>query len=219
MRKKWRDVCTHLVFIWPLFSALLPCCWKKWMESWRDKKKWAWCLRNRSGGKEGRHWMPAWRWDTRSTTVRKRFIRKDIGYTECSFFFHQKMLEEMEEALGVWQALLLPLSSDPELEVQVKCFQKALKGTKITQDILRVCGIYLHLHQFDHVFPPAALSLFFFSSSWRWFSQHLHSCPCQTCSVLWRGWVSRTKTSWDFCSAVLLNWEEGRNHRDIQFWS
>lgn len=162
MRKKWRDVCTHLVFIWPLFSALLPCCWKKWMESWRDKKKWAWCLRNRSGGKEGRHWMPAWRWDTRSTTVRKRFIRKDIGYTECSFFFHQKMLEEMEEALGVWQALLLPLSSDPELEVQVKCFQKALKGTKITQDILRVCGIYLHLHQFDHVFPPVALSLFFF---------------------------------------------------------
>lgn len=68
----------------------------------------------------------------------------------------------MEEALGVWQALLLPLSSDPELEVQVKCFQKALKGTKITQDILRVCGIYLHLHQFDHVFPPVALSLFFF---------------------------------------------------------
>lgn len=52
----------------------------------------------------------------------------------------------MEEALGVWRALLLPLSSDPELEVQVKCFQKALKGTKITQDILRVCGIYLHLH-------------------------------------------------------------------------
>lgn len=61
-------------------------------------------------------------------------------------FFYQKMLEEMEEALGVWRALLLPLTSDPELEVQVKCFQKALKGTKITQDILRVCGIYLHLH-------------------------------------------------------------------------
>ncbi|XP_067229495.1 separin isoform X1 [Chanodichthys erythropterus] len=50
----------------------------------------------------------------------------------------EKMLEEMEEALGVWRALLLPLSSDPELEVQVKSFQKALKGTKITQDILRV---------------------------------------------------------------------------------
>lgn len=56
-------------------------------------------------------------------------------------------------------------------------------------------------------------------SPWRWFSQHLHSCPCQTCSILWRGWVSRTKTSWGFCSAVLLNWEEGRSHRDIQFWS
>ncbi|XP_016127572.1 separin-like [Sinocyclocheilus grahami] len=50
----------------------------------------------------------------------------------------EKMLEEMEEALRVWRTLLLPLSSDPELEVQVKCFQKALKGTKITQDILKV---------------------------------------------------------------------------------
>ncbi|XP_067316142.1 separin isoform X2 [Pseudorasbora parva] len=50
----------------------------------------------------------------------------------------EKMLEDMEEALGVWRTLLLPLTSDPELEVQVKCFQKALKGTKITQDILRV---------------------------------------------------------------------------------
>ncbi|XP_059426784.1 separin [Carassius carassius] len=50
----------------------------------------------------------------------------------------EKMLEEMEEALGVWRTLLLPLTSDPELEVQAKCFQKALKGTKITQDILKV---------------------------------------------------------------------------------
>ncbi|XP_042615136.1 separin-like [Cyprinus carpio] len=50
----------------------------------------------------------------------------------------EKMLEEMEEALGVWRTLLLPLTSDPELEVQVKCFQKALKGTKITEDILKV---------------------------------------------------------------------------------
>uniref|UniRef100_A0A673MXW0 separase n=1 Tax=Sinocyclocheilus rhinocerous TaxID=307959 RepID=A0A673MXW0_9TELE len=47
----------------------------------------------------------------------------------------------MEEALGVWRTLLLPLISDSELEVQVKCFQKALKRTKITQDILKVCGI------------------------------------------------------------------------------
>ncbi|XP_016408524.1 separin-like [Sinocyclocheilus rhinocerous] len=50
----------------------------------------------------------------------------------------EKMLEEMEEALGVWRTLLLPLISDSELEVQVKCFQKALKRTKITQDILKV---------------------------------------------------------------------------------
>lgn len=76
--------------------------------------------------------------------------------TECNVFVLQKMLEEMEEALGVWRTLLLPLTSDPELEVQVKCFQKALKGTKITEDILKVCGISWHLHQFDHhMFPPS----------------------------------------------------------------
>ncbi len=73
--------------------------------------------------------------------------RKNDGYSVwVCFYVHQKMLEEMEEALGVWRTLLLPLTSDPELEVQVKCFQKALKGTKITQDILKVCGIYLHLY-------------------------------------------------------------------------
>lgn len=71
IRRKWVDVYTHLIFIWPLFSALLPCCWRKWMESWRDKKKWAWWLRNRSGGKDGRRWTSVWRWDTRSLTVRK----------------------------------------------------------------------------------------------------------------------------------------------------
>lgn len=75
------------------------------------------------------------------------------------------MLQEMEEVLGVWRTLLLPLTSDPELEVQVKCFQKVLKGTKITQDILKVCGISLHLYWFDHhMFPPVTLSQYFFFS-------------------------------------------------------
>ncbi|XP_056316195.1 separin [Danio aesculapii] len=50
----------------------------------------------------------------------------------------EKMLEEMEETLGVWRTLLLPLTSDPELDVQAKSLQKALKSTKITQDILKV---------------------------------------------------------------------------------
>ncbi|XP_051996262.1 separin [Xyrauchen texanus] len=50
----------------------------------------------------------------------------------------EKLLEEMQDALGVWRTLLLPLTSDPELEVQVKCFQQALKGTKITRDMLMV---------------------------------------------------------------------------------
>lgn len=47
----------------------------------------------------------------------------------------------MEEALGVWRTLLLPLTSDPNLEVQIQCFQKALKGTKITPEILKVCSV------------------------------------------------------------------------------
>uniref|UniRef100_A0A671RHH8 separase n=1 Tax=Sinocyclocheilus anshuiensis TaxID=1608454 RepID=A0A671RHH8_9TELE len=77
----------------------------------------------------------------------------------------EKMLEEMEEALRVWRTLLLPLSSDPELEVQVKCFQKALKGTKITQDILKVCGTSLHLYLFDRrMFPPVTPSRYYFFS-------------------------------------------------------
>ncbi|XP_056607508.1 separin [Triplophysa dalaica] len=50
----------------------------------------------------------------------------------------EKLLEEMEEALGVWRTLLLPFNSDPELEIQIKRFQQALKGTKITQEILKV---------------------------------------------------------------------------------
>ncbi|XP_021329799.2 separin isoform X2 [Danio rerio] len=50
----------------------------------------------------------------------------------------EKMLEEMEEALGVWRTLFLPLTSDPKLDVQVKSLQKALKSTKITRDTLKV---------------------------------------------------------------------------------
>ncbi|XP_055068352.2 LOW QUALITY PROTEIN: separin [Misgurnus anguillicaudatus] len=50
----------------------------------------------------------------------------------------EKMLEDMEEVLGVWRTLLLPLTSDPELEVQIKRLQQTLKGTKITEDTLKV---------------------------------------------------------------------------------
>ncbi|XP_072539170.1 separin [Salminus brasiliensis] len=50
----------------------------------------------------------------------------------------QKLLEEMEEALGVWRALLLPLSSDSELTVQLKCLKSSIKGTKISSDMLKV---------------------------------------------------------------------------------
>ncbi|XP_053492769.1 separin isoform X2 [Ictalurus furcatus] len=50
----------------------------------------------------------------------------------------QKLLEEMEEALGVWRALLLPLTSDPELPAQLKCLQSSVKGRKITVDMLKV---------------------------------------------------------------------------------
>ncbi|KAK3575127.1 hypothetical protein QTP86_020811 [Hemibagrus guttatus] len=50
----------------------------------------------------------------------------------------QKLLEDMEEALGVWRALLLPLTSDPELPTQMKRLQSSVKGTKITVDMLKV---------------------------------------------------------------------------------
>ncbi|XP_076870727.1 separin [Brachyhypopomus gauderio] len=50
----------------------------------------------------------------------------------------QKLLEEMEEALGVWRALLLPLTSDPALLVHLKCFEPLITGTKVTLDMLKV---------------------------------------------------------------------------------
>ncbi|XP_051562768.1 separin-like isoform X2 [Myxocyprinus asiaticus] len=66
----------------------------------------------------------------------------------------EKLLKEMQDTLGVWRTLLLPLTSDPELDVQVKCFQQALKGTKITQDMLKVV-----LSASPLLFPPDLHSL------------------------------------------------------------
>ncbi|XP_062853099.1 separin [Trichomycterus rosablanca] len=50
----------------------------------------------------------------------------------------RKLLEDMEETLGIWRALLLPLSCDPELSIQTKCLQSSLTGTKITMNMLKV---------------------------------------------------------------------------------
>ncbi|KAL7891419.1 hypothetical protein AOLI_G00008950 [Acnodon oligacanthus] len=50
----------------------------------------------------------------------------------------EKLLEELEETLGVWRALLLPLTSDPELSVQLKFFQPSIMGAKITLNMLKV---------------------------------------------------------------------------------
>ncbi|XP_046701101.1 separin [Silurus meridionalis] len=50
----------------------------------------------------------------------------------------QKLLEDMEEALGVWRVLLLPLTSDPELPAQMKRLKSSVKETKITADMLKV---------------------------------------------------------------------------------
>lgn len=55
-----------------------------------------------------------------------------------AFGVSQKLLEDMEAALGVWRALLLPLTSDPELPAQMKLLQSSLKGMKITVDMLKV---------------------------------------------------------------------------------
>ncbi|KAF5897593.1 separin, partial [Clarias magur] len=50
----------------------------------------------------------------------------------------QKLLEEMEEALGVWRTLLLPMTSDPELSVQVKPLAWSARGSRLTADVLKV---------------------------------------------------------------------------------
>lgn len=44
----------------------------------------------------------------------------------------------MEEVLGVWRALLLPLTSDPEVPAQMKALRSSVKGTRITADMLKV---------------------------------------------------------------------------------
>ncbi|XP_007254307.3 separin [Astyanax mexicanus] len=50
----------------------------------------------------------------------------------------QRLLEEMEEALGIWRALLLPLTSDPKLQVQLETLQASIEGAKITSGMLKV---------------------------------------------------------------------------------
>ncbi|TRY54956.1 hypothetical protein DNTS_020719 [Danionella cerebrum] len=50
----------------------------------------------------------------------------------------QKMLEDMEEVLNIWRTLLLPLTTDPELDIQMKTLLKALKGKRISEEVLRV---------------------------------------------------------------------------------
>lgn len=47
----------------------------------------------------------------------------------------------MEELLGCWRSLLLPLSSDPELSkhAQHLCRSLSAKGVKVDEDTLKVC--------------------------------------------------------------------------------
>lgn len=46
----------------------------------------------------------------------------------------------MEELLGCWRSLLLPLSSDPELSKQAQhlCGSLLAKGVKVDEDVLKV---------------------------------------------------------------------------------
>ncbi|KAI1891171.1 hypothetical protein AGOR_G00162190, partial [Albula goreensis] len=59
--------------------------------------------------------------------------RKDLDHRM------EMMLEEMAEILGVWQALLLPLSSDPRLSLQAKALLKSLteEGAQVTEEMLK----------------------------------------------------------------------------------
>lgn len=53
----------------------------------------------------------------------------------------QRLLKEMEELLGCWRSLLLPLSSNPELSQQAQhlCSSLSAKGVKVDEDTLKVC--------------------------------------------------------------------------------
>lgn len=186
MRRKWGDVCTNLVHIWPLFSALLPCFCKKWMESWRGKKKWAWWLRNHSGGKEGSHWMSVWRWDKDLWQLENdSYEREDVGCTECKFF-----LCPSENAWGDGRGFRGVANSTPAFNLWPWAWSSGEvlpKGTKRNKDHTG------HSQGMWPLFAPALVwsshvptcsTFSFLLSPWRWFSQHLHSCPCQICSVL-----------------------------------
>lgn len=53
----------------------------------------------------------------------------------------QGLLKEMEELLGCWRSLLLPLSSDPELSHQAQhlCRSLSAKGVNVGEGMLKVC--------------------------------------------------------------------------------
>lgn len=58
----------------------------------------------------------------------------------------QRLLKEMEDLLGCWRSIFLPLSSDPELSEQAEQFCKSLsaQGVMVNEDMLKVV-IYLFI--------------------------------------------------------------------------
>lgn len=62
----------------------------------------------------------------------------------------QRLLKEMEDLLGCWRSIFLPLSSDPELskQAQLLCKSLSVKGVTVNEDLLKVFFVlvYSSLH-------------------------------------------------------------------------
>lgn len=113
------------------------------------------------------------------------YEREDVGYTECKFF-----LCPSENASGDGRGFRGVANSTPAFNLWPWAWSSGEvlpKGTERNKDHtghsqgmwpLFAPGLVWSSH------VPTCSTSSFLLSPWRWFSQHLHSCPCQTCSVL-----------------------------------
>lgn len=112
------------------------------------------CLRRPNGGRV------AGRWTLKLRSVLKRTWLEESSGTDKGLIFlfihlfiwstiFQRLLKEMEELLGCWRSLLLPLSSDVELSKQAQhlCSSLWAKGVKVDEDMLKVCLSFLFLYE------------------------------------------------------------------------
>lgn len=82
-------------------------------------------------------------------SVKENLVGRIVQHSQRNLFFwsniFQRLLKEMEELLGCWRSLLLPLSSDAELSKQAQhlCSSLSAKGVKVDEGVLKVCLSFL----------------------------------------------------------------------------